>query len=130
MAELDPALGTSRYTPTTIDHFQHPRNVGRMLDADALATVDDAASETTISLYVKLEGGRIGQASFRTLGCSACVASSSIATELLRGLAVEELEQVDAAALDRALGGLPPEKRYCVDMVATTVRRLAAALRG
>jgi nitrogen fixation protein NifU and related proteins len=113
-------VASSRYSATTIDHFQHPRNVGRMVDADRTARVDDAATETTVMLYVKLSPSNILRASFRTLGCSACIATSSVATELLVGRS----QGLTADEIDSALGGLPDEKRYCAELVAEASRRL------
>jgi NifU-like protein involved in Fe-S cluster formation len=112
----------SRYSATTVDHFQHPRNVGRMADADRTGHVDDPATETTVTLYVKLEAGIVGRASFRTFGCSACIAASSIATELLVGRSAP----VTADQIDRALGGLPDDKRYCAELVARATRHALA----
>jgi NifU-like protein involved in Fe-S cluster formation len=113
-------LTTSRYSAVTIDHFQHPRNVGRLVDADRTGRVDDAASETTITLYLKLgEAGRVERATFRTFGCSACIAASSIATELLKGRAGPLIPDEIDAALDR----LPDDKRYCAELVAEASRR-------
>src|SRR5215207_9791670 len=116
-----------RYAPITVEHFQHPRNVGRIADADGVGRVDDAARETTISLYVKLDAaGRVVRATFRTFGCSACIAASSMATELLVGRATVESDTgavLSAIELDAALGGLPEEKRYCAALVAEAARR-------
>jgi nitrogen fixation NifU-like protein len=114
-----------RYSPTTIDHFQHPRNVGRMADPDGIGRIDDAARETLVMLFIKIANGRISQATFRTFGCSACVAASSMATELLIGRAFSSA--LDADAIDVALGGLPIEKRYCAELVAEAARRAVAA---
>jgi nitrogen fixation protein NifU and related proteins len=116
------------YTATTVDHFQNPRNVGRLADADAVGHVDDRATDTTVTLYLKMSHGRVERATFRTFGCSACIAASSISTELLAGRSPEESQEVTAAALDTALGGLPAEKRYCLDLVAEAVRRAVQAL--
>jgi NifU-like protein involved in Fe-S cluster formation len=111
---------TSRYSAVTIDHFQHPRNVGRLADADRSGRVDDAASETTVTLYVKIARGQVARASFRTFGCSACIAASSVATELLVGRSAA----LSASEIDQALGGLPEDKRYCADLVAEASRAL------
>jgi NifU-like protein involved in Fe-S cluster formation len=92
-------------------------------DADAVGRVDDAETDTMIELYLKLEGGRVRRATFRTFGCSACIAASSVATELLVGRAsVPTADEVNAA-----LGGLPTDKRYCAELVAEAARRALAA---
>jgi NifU-like protein involved in Fe-S cluster formation len=121
VAGLDPGAGAAaRYTAITVDHFQRPRNVGRLTDADAVGRVDDVPRETTISIYVRFGAdSRVERATFRTFGCSACVAASSMATELLVG----RCEAMSAEELEAALGGLPEEKRYCVELVAEAVRR-------
>jgi len=108
-----------RFSAITVDHFQHPRNIGRLIDADAVGRVDDAETDTMVQIYVKLSDGRVTQATFRTFGCSACIAASSIATELLVGRA----SPPSAAELDTALGGLPSDKRYCVDLVTEAAKR-------
>jgi nitrogen fixation NifU-like protein len=118
-------LTTSRFSATTIDHFQHPRNIGRMLDADGFGRVDDAATDTMVSLYVKFLGNDVAAATFRTFGCSACIAASSIATELLVGRA--RSTALSADELDRALGGLPDDKRYCLDLVVEAARLATAS---
>lgn len=112
------------YSATTLDHFQHPRNVGRLPGASAVGRVDDPATETTVEIYVLVERGRVVRATFRTLGCSACIAASSVATELLTGRDVEDGPPSEGDILG-ALDGLPPEKRYCASLVA---RAAASAL--
>jgi nitrogen fixation NifU-like protein len=114
----------SRFTSITIDHFQHPRNIGRMQDADAFGRIDDAATDTMVSLYVKFEETVVVRATFRTFGCSACIAASSIATELLVGR--NRQQPITSAELDAALGGLPADKRYCTDLVAEAAGRALA----
>ncbi|MDQ3812244.1 MAG: iron-sulfur cluster assembly scaffold protein [Chloroflexota bacterium] len=109
----------ARYAALTVEHFQHPRNVGRLVEADAVGRVDDAASDTTVTIYVKRTAGTISRATFRTLGCSACIAASSVATELLVGRATP----LSADDIDAALGGLPADKRYCAELVAEATRR-------
>lgn len=113
-------MTASRYSAVTIDHFQHPRNVGRLADADRSGRVDDATSETTVTLYVKIARGQVARATFRTFGCSACIAASSVATELLVGRSAA----LSASEIDQALGGLPEDKRYCADLVAEASRAL------
>jgi NifU-like protein involved in Fe-S cluster formation len=108
-----------RFSATTVDHFQHPRNVGRLTDADAVGRVDDAETDTMVEIYVKYGAGRVVCATFRTFGCSACIAASSIATEILVGRA----SAPTAAELDTALGGLPTDTYYCVNLVAEAARR-------
>jgi NifU-like protein involved in Fe-S cluster formation len=91
-----------------------------MAEADRVGRVDDAASDTMIQIFVELSPeGCVARATFRTFGCSACIAASSIATELLVG----RNRAPTADELDRALGGLPEDKRYCAELVAEASRR-------
>jgi len=115
-----------RFSATTVDHFQHPRNVGRLTDSDAIGRVDDVETDTMVEIYVKFVGDAVTRATFRTFGCSACIAASSIATEILVGRAGPPT----AAELDKALGGLPADRRYCADLVAEAARRALAGLSG
>src|SRR5262245_38685945 len=101
-----------------------------MADADGIGRVDDNARETTIALYVKIEAGRVTRATFRTFGCSACIAASSIATELLVGRQIDagaSSEVLGVVELDAALGGLPADKLYCAELVAEAARRAFGA---
>ncbi len=117
------------YTPTTIDHFSRPRNLGRLDDADGVGRVDDRATDNLITIYLKVEHGRVAEARFRTFGCSACVAASSIATELVRGRSVEGAQMVDASQIAAALGGLPPGKGHCAELVARALGEALAMAR-
>jgi nitrogen fixation NifU-like protein len=90
-----------------------------MLEADRVGRVDDAATDTMVQIFVKLATGRVVKATFRTFGCSACIAASSILTELLVGRDVAP----SATEIDAALGGLPEDKRYCSELVAEAARR-------
>jgi NifU-like protein involved in Fe-S cluster formation len=88
--------------------------------------VDDAATETTISVYVAVADGRVARATFRTFGCSACVAASSAVTELIIGRPVAQAAAVSADEVDEALGRLPADKRYCAELAAEAARRALA----
>ena len=117
--------GPPEYSPTTVEHFRHPRNVGRLDDANAIGTVDDHATENLITIYLRIESGRIAAARFRTFGCSACIAASSMATELVSNRTLAEASMIDTEALLLALDGLPETKRHCAEL---TAQALAAAL--
>jgi nitrogen fixation NifU-like protein len=119
------AEGLPGYSATTIDHFRHPRNVGRLEAANAVGTVDDRATENVITIYLRIEAGRVVEARFRTFGCSACIAASSAVTELVRGKTIRPARGIDAVAILAALDGLPEGKRHCADLAA---RALALAL--
>jgi NifU-like protein involved in Fe-S cluster formation len=97
--------------------------VGRLLDADRVGRIDDSATDTMVQIFLKLDGDRVTRATFRTFGCSACIAASSIATELLVGRSAAP----SSDELDAALGGLPSDKRYCAELVAEAARRALTA---
>ena len=124
-----------RYGPIVADHIANPRNLGKLDDADGVGLVDDAASETLLTSYLKLAPGAdghplVGEARFRALGCSGCIATGSMATELAQGLSLDEALVIDGAAISRALDdGLPDEQRYCADLAAEALRRAAEAAR-
>lgn len=110
------------YTDTVVDHFTHPRNVGRIDDADGIGRIDDRATDNLITIYLKLGDGKIAAARFRTFGCSACIAASSIATELAVGRSPADANGLDGAAILSALGGLPAGKEHCAELVARALR--------
>lgn len=83
-------------------------------------------TETTITIYIEVSGRTVRRAAFRAFGCSACIAASSMVTELLTNLEISSVELLDGTMIDRALGGLPEEKRYCADLAAEAARRAAA----
>ncbi len=114
------------YSGTTIDHFTNPRNVGRIDGADGIGRVDDRASDNLITIYVKVAAGRVVAARFRTFGCSACIAASSVVTELARGARLAEVGRVDAAAILGALDGLPTGKEHCAELAAQALQLAAA----
>jgi len=111
------------YSPTVVEHFSRPRNVGRIEDADGVGRVDDRASDNLVTIYVKLGGGRVEAVRFRTLGCSACVAASSVATELVAGRSLDDALAIDARAILSALGGLPGDKQHCAALAARALRQ-------
>jgi nitrogen fixation NifU-like protein len=118
------------YSDTTVDHFTRPRNVGRIDDADGVGRVDDRATDNLITIYLKVDGGRVSLARFRTFGCSACIAASSLTTELARGVPLAEIGRVDSAAILRALDGLPAGKEHCAALAARALQLAAEDARA
>ena len=105
------------YTATALDHVSHPRNVGRLEDADGIGRVDDRETDNLVTIYLKVAEHRVALTRFRTFGCTGCIAASSIATELVQGRPLGEAA-IDAAAILEALGGLPSDQAYCAELVA------------
>ena len=102
------------YSEKVMDHFQNPRNVGKLPDADGIGEVGNAKCGDIMRMYLDIdEKGVIQEARFKTFGCGAAVATSSMATELVKGKNVEEALQVTNKAVLEALDGLPPLKVHC-----------------
>jgi nitrogen fixation NifU-like protein len=91
----------------------NPRNMGEIEDANAVGEVGNPACGDVMKLYLKIEDNKIVDAKFKTFGCGAAIASSSITTELIKGKTVEEALKLSNEAVAEALGGLPPAKRHC-----------------
>jgi len=96
-----------------MDHFSNPRNVGEIEDADGVGQVGNAKCGDIMKIYLKIEDGIIKDAKFKTFGCGAAVATSSMATELIIGKTIKEAEMVTNKAVMEALDGLPPVKVHC-----------------
>lgn len=102
------------YSDKVIDHFQNPRNVGEIEDASGVGTVGNAKCGDMTRLYLKInEEQVIIDCKFKTYGCGAAVASSSMATEMIKGKTVAEAMKLTNKAVMEALDGLPPEKEHC-----------------
>jgi len=101
------------YSEKVIDHFMNPRNVGEMEDASGVGTVGNAQCGDIMRVFLKIENGIIINATFKTFGCGAAVATSSMATEMVRGKTVEEALTITNKAVLDALDGLPAVKTHC-----------------
>ena len=101
------------YTQQVMDHFMNPRNMGEMENADGVGTVGNAKCGDIMRIYIKVENDVITDVSFKTFGCGAAIATSSKATELVKGKTIEEALQITNKAVMEALGGLPPVKVHC-----------------
>lgn len=102
------------YSEKVMDHFNKPRNMGEIENPSGVGTVGNARCGDIMRMYLDIdEGGVIQDAKFKTFGCGAAVATSSMATELVKGKTVEEAMQVTNKAVAEALDGLPPVKMHC-----------------
>ena len=101
------------YTEQVMDHFMNPRNMGEMEDASGVGTVGNAKCGDIMRIYIKVENDVITDVSFKTFGCGAAIATSSKATELVKGKTIDEALQITNKAVMEALGGLPPVKVHC-----------------
>ena len=101
------------YTEQVMDHFMNPRNMGEMEDASGVGTVGNAKCGDIMRIYIKVEDDVITDVKFKTFGCGAAIATSSKATEIVKGMTLEEAEKVTNRMVMEALGGLPPIKVHC-----------------
>lgn len=102
------------YTEKVLDHFEHPRNVGELKDANGVGLVGNAKCGDIMQMFIKVsDDGIIEDVGFKTFGCGAAVATSSMATELIKGKSVDEALKLTNSAVVEALEGLPPVKMHC-----------------
>ena len=101
------------YTQTVMDHFMHPRNVGEIADADGVGEVGNAKCGDIMKMYLKIKDNRIEDVKFETFGCGSAIASSSIATEMIKGRTLEDALALTNQEVVDALGGLPAHKLHC-----------------
>ena len=101
------------YSALVMDHFANPRNVGEIEDADGIGTVGNPVCGDIMRMYIKVKDGVIEDVKFKTFGCGAAIATSSIATEMIKGKTIEEALRLSNKAVAEALGGLPPVKMHC-----------------
>lgn len=102
-----------QYSEKVMDHFMNPRNVGIIENADGVGQVGNPQCGDIMKMYLKIEENVIKDAKFKTFGCGAAVATSSMATELVKGRTVEEALKITNKAVAEALDGLPPIKMHC-----------------
>lgn len=110
------------YSEKVMDHFRNPRNLGKMEDADGVGEVGNAVCGDIMKMYLKIENGIITDVKFNTFGCGSAIASSSMATEMIKGKSVEEALELSNKAVAEALDGLPAHKMHCSVLAEEAVR--------
>ena len=110
------------YTDTVMDHFLHPRNVGEIADADGVGEVGNAKCGDIMKMYLKINGNVIEDVKFETFGCGSAIASSSMATELIKGKTIDEALAVTNKQVVDALGGLPAHKLHCSVLAEESIK--------
>ena len=110
------------YTETVMDHFMHPRNVGEIADADGVGEVGNAKCGDIMKMYLKIKDNKIEDVKFETFGCGSAIASSSIATEMIKGRTLEDALALTNQEVVDALGGLPAHKLHCSVLAEQAVR--------
>lgn len=109
------------YTDSVMDHFNNPRNVGVIEDAEIIIQVGDPTCGDSLLLFLKIDGNIIADAKFRIKGCGAAIATSSMTTEMVRGMQLEEALALTDAQVAEALGGLPEEKLHCSSLAVGAI---------
>ncbi|MCM1333495.1 MAG: Fe-S cluster assembly scaffold protein NifU [Bacteroides sp.] len=114
------------YSEKVMDHFANPRNVGELADANGIGEVGNAKCGDIMKMYLRIEDGVIRDVRFKTFGCGAAVATSSIATEMIKGKALDEALGLTNKAVVEALDGLPPVKLHCSVLAEQAVKAAIA----
>jgi nitrogen fixation NifU-like protein len=103
----------SQYSEKVMEHFKNPRNVGEMENPDGIGHVGNPVCGDIMELYIKVKDGIIVDAKFKTFGCGAAIATSSMVTEMVKGKSIKEALKISNKAVAEALDGLPPVKMHC-----------------
>jgi nitrogen fixation NifU-like protein len=106
------------YTEKVMEHFRNPRNMGEMPDADGIGTVGNPVCGDLMTIYIKVKDKKIADIKFKTFGCGAAIATSSMITELAKGKTLEEAMKITRGNVAESLGGLPPIKMHCSNLAA------------
>ena len=110
------------YSETVMDHFRNPRNVGVIEDADGVGEVGNAVCGDIMKIYLKIEDGIVSDVKFETFGCGSAIASSSMATELIKGKPLADALKLTNKAVTEALDGLPAHKLHCSVLAEEAIR--------
>jgi len=110
------------YTDIVMDHFRNPRNMGKMEKPDGIGKVGNPTCGDVMAIYIKVKDDRIADIKFQTFGCTAAIASSSIATELVKGKTLDEAMKLSRNDVANELGGLPAVKMHCSNLAADALR--------
>jgi nitrogen fixation NifU-like protein len=106
-----------------MEHFQNPRNVGEIKDADGVGTVGNPVCGDLMTFYIKVKDNKIEDVKFKTFGCGAAIAVSSMVSEMAKGKTIEEALKITNASVAQELGGLPPNKMHCSNLGADALHR-------
>lgn len=117
------------YSPLVIEHFERPRNAGEMEAPDGEATVANPVCGDRMRVMIRVEEGRVTEVRWQTRGCPPAIATSSYASELVKGWTLEEVEQVTRERIAEGIGGLPPDKIHCSVLAADALRAAIADYR-
>ncbi len=111
------------YSDKVLEHFKHPKNLGELTDYDGIGFVGDPDCGDHLKVWIKVDDNKISQISFKCQGCPAAIATSSMMTEIVKGLAIEEASKITDHLISVALGGLPEPKEHCSNLGASAIRK-------
>lgn len=111
------------YSEKVMDHFQNPRNVGEIKDADGVGEIGNPVCGDMMTFYIKVKDGKLDDVKFKTFGCGAAIAVSSMVSEMAKGMTLDEAMALTNAAVAKELGGLPPNKMHCSNLGADALHR-------
>ena len=114
------------YSEKVLDHFSNPRNVGELADANGIGQVGNAKCGDIMKMYIKVNGGVIEDVKFKTFGCGAAIATSSMATEMVKGQSIDDALKLSNKAVVEALDGLPPAKIHCSVLAEQAIKAAIA----
>ncbi len=111
------------YSEKVMEHFKNPRNVGEIEDADGIGEVGNPVCGDMMTFYIKVKDGRLTDVKFKTFGCGAAIAVSSIVSEMAKGKTIEEALKITKELVAQELGGLPPNKLHCSNLGADALHK-------
>lgn len=117
------------YSEKVMEYFSNPRNVGEIKDANGIGEAGNSRCGDIMKIYLKINEDKIEDIKFKTFGCGAAIATSSMITEMVKGKTLEEAEKVSNKAVAEALGGLPPQKMHCSNLAADALKEAIANYR-
>ena len=111
------------YSEKVMEHFMNPRNVGKIADADGVGTVGNPVCGDVMAFYIKVDNGHLSDVKFKTFGCGAAIAVSSMVSEMAKGMSLEEAKQLNRNRVADELDGLPPSKMHCSNLGAEALHK-------
>lgn len=115
-----------KYTKKTLDHFQHPKNIGRLAKPDGFAQIGNAVCGDQLDFFLKVEKGKIKDVKFLSFGCASNIATASVMTEKIKGMTIEEAKKYPWQKIVASLGGLPQQKVHCSVMAVQGLKKAIA----
>jgi nitrogen fixation NifU-like protein len=115
--------GKMAYSEKVMEHFANPRNVGEIEDADGIGEIGNPVCGDMMTFYIKVKDDKIEDVKFKTFGCGAAIAVSSMVSEMAKGKTIEEALKITNASVAQELGGLPPNKMHCSNLGADALHR-------